>query len=83
MVIMTEYHFRLLLDVTHELTDPDLNALYARTQLDVTFSSDDDGWSAEYDRSAPSLAAAVAQATQELESAGVGVTVRQVLTDQD
>src|SRR5512142_3463339 len=50
---MTEYNFRLLLEVAHEPTDAELDALYGLTDSEASFGSDDSGWYAEFDREAP------------------------------
>src|SRR5207253_5466755 len=78
-----EYSFRLLLDVAHDLGDDDLNALYEATQSDATFGSDDQGWSAEFDREAPDYASAVLKAIAQLENASVGVHVRKLVSDDE
>lgn len=80
---MSEHNFRLLLDVDHDLIDADLNALYEATGSDATFGSDDDGWSAEFDREAPNYATAVLTAAEQLEGAGVGLRVRRLVSDED
>lgn len=80
---MSEHSFRLVLEVPHDLTEDDVNALYDATGPDVTFGSDDDGWSAEFDRAAPDYATAVLGAVRQLESAGVGVRVRRLVSDED
>ena len=81
---MSEHNFRLLLEVPHALTDDDLNALYAATGSDGSFGSDDDGWSAEFDRETPgSYADAVLQAISQIEHSGTGVHVRQLVSDAD
>lgn len=80
---MNEYNFRLLLDVPGELTDDDLDALYEATESDATFSRDDQGWSAEFDRQAHGLAKAVMTAIGQLESAPVGVRVRELVSDDE
>lgn len=80
---MSGFSFRLLLEVPHDLTDDDLNALYEATDSDATFGSDDDGWSAEFDRDADDLATAVFDAIEQLEGAPVGVHVRTLVSDAD
>ena len=80
---VSEYSFRLLLDVAHDLGDDDLHALYEATQSDATFGSDDHGWSAEFDREAPDYASAVLKAIAQLENASVGVHVRKLVSDDE
>ncbi len=80
---MSEFSFRLLLDVPHDLADEELSALYEATESDASFSSDDDGWSAEFDREATDFATAVLAAVRQLETAPVGVRVRKLVSDDE
>lgn len=80
---MSEFNFRLLLDVSHDLTDDELNALYEATESEATFGSDDDGWSAEFDREAADLVTAVIEAINQLESVPAGVHVRKLVSDDE
>ena len=80
---MSEFSFRLLLDVPRDLSDDDLNALYEATDADATFGSDNEGWSAEFDREADDLATAVFDAIEQLEGAPVGVHVRTLVSDAE
>lgn len=70
---MTEYNFRLLFDAPTELSDDYLNRLYEATGADATIGSDSDGWSAEFDRTAPDFITAVMSALGEVERAGFPV----------
>lgn len=70
---MTEYNFRLLFDAPTELSDDHLNRLYEATGADATIGSDSDGWSAEFDRTAPDFITAVMSALGQVERAGFPV----------
>jgi len=70
---MTEYNFRLLFDAPEELSDDDLNRLYKTTHAEATIGSDDEGWSAEFDREATNFTRAVTSAIQEIARAGFAV----------
>jgi len=78
---MTEYSFRLMFDAPEELSDDQLNALYEATDSEASFGSDDEGWSAEFDRDAPDFAHAVTSAIRDLMRAGF--TVRRLVSDDD
>lgn len=80
---MNEYNYRLLLEVPHEPSDDELDALYAATESEATFGSDDDGWYAEFDREAPDYASAVLSAIEQLERAPAGIRVRKLESDDD
>ncbi|HEY6959142.1 MAG TPA: hypothetical protein VI814_09985 [Candidatus Limnocylindria bacterium] len=80
---MTEYNFRLLLEVAHEPTDAELDALYGLTDSEASFGSDDSGWYAEFDREAPDYASAVLSAIEQLDRAPQGIGVRKLASDED
>ena len=80
---MSEYNFRLLLEVAHEPSDDDLDALYEATESEATFGSDDDGWYAEFDREARDYASAVLSAIEQIERAPAGIRARKLESDDD